>query len=247
MDIQLFPAGEERERCLLLVGGSGDTAEKFSPLAEQLSQRLSHHTICTFTVSNSCNEGESLLDKQSAELGEVMGQLISQHKFTKLDIFCTSMGAYVAVKVLINPAYRQLFDKVIFFDPADYYLSSHFDSADREITWSGYMEYLPKELLVSDELKKYEGEATINVVHLTVHNHGPKGYVDEKYEDRGKDHSDAFPRLNTMMVKKFYANTPAKNKGMYVEVSDLPHGFIRDGDIQTNLIKVADIISDLIK
>lgn len=247
MDIYLFPRDEMRERCLLLVGGSGDTVERFAPLVSLLSKRLFRHTICTFTLSNSCNEGESLLENQVGELDEVMKQLISQSKFAKLDLFCTSMGAYAAVKILTNPGYSQLFEKVIFFDPADYYLSSSFGSADGELTWSGYMEYLPGEPVVSGELKGYEGEAMIHVVHLTVRNHGSKGYVKKKHEERGKDEPGAYPRLNTEMVKKFFENTPEKNRGKYVEISDLPHGFIRDGDIQTNLIKVADIISDLIK
>lgn len=246
MRIHLFPSDEVREKCLLLVGGSWDTAERFIPLVSLLNKRLSQHTICTFTMSSSCKDGESLLGKQAAELGEVMEKLISQQRFVKYDLFCTSMGAYAVVKALINPVHSHVFNKVIFFDPADYYLSSNFGSADGELTWSGYMEYLPTEPLVSDELKKYRGEATIHVAHLTVRNHGSGGYVGAKYEDRGKDHPEAFPRLNTEMVKKFYESTSLKNRGRYVEVGGLPHGFIRDGDIQDNLVKVADLIAELL-
>lgn len=246
MEIHLSPSDDVREKFLLLVGGSGDTAERFVPLVEKLNEKLPHHTICTFTMSSSCPTGESLLDKQAEQLSEVMEQLVYRHKFAKFDLFCTSMGAYAAVKALINPKYSQLFERIIFFDPADYYLSSSFGSTDGEITWSGYMEYVPKGPLVSDELKQYEGEATIHVVHLTVRNHGPNGYVEEKYEDRGKDHPTAFQRLNTKMVKQFYENTPLKNRGKYLEVSDLPHGFVRDGDIARNLEHVAREILKLI-
>lgn len=247
MEIHLFPTGEVREKCLLLVGGSGDTAERFTPLVEQLSKRLLKHTICTFTMSSTCKEGESLLEQQAKELTEVVEQLVEQHKFAKFDLFCTSMGAYAAVKALVDPKYRQLFDKVIFFDPADYYLSSKFGSADGKLTWSGYMDYSPTEPLVSDELKQYQGEVTIHVVHLTLRNHGTNGYVEAKYEDRGMDHVEAFPRLNTKMVKRFYENTPSKNRGTYLEVTDLPHGFIRDGGIQSNLVKVANVITRLME
>lgn len=246
MNIHLFPEGEEKGKCLLLVGGSGDTAERFTPLVSLLSKQLPQHTVCTFTMSSSCQNGESLLEKQAKELGEVMEQLKSNNKFTKFDLFCTSMGAYAAVKVLTNPTYSQLFDKVIFFDPADYYLSSSFGSADGELTWSGYMEYVPNESLISDELKQYQGDAKIDVVHLTLRNHCFEGYIDEKYEDRGKDHSEAYPRLNTKMVKNFYENTPTNNRGTYTEVGDLPHGFIRDGDIQKNLARVADVVTELV-
>ncbi len=187
-----------------------------------------------------------MLDLQAKELRDVMDQLYTTNQFESVDVFCTSMGAYASVKILVDMESDGLINKVIFFDPADYYLSSRFSTLEGEDTWSGYMDYDPKEEVVSDRLKDYVGIATIHVIHLTLRNHGPNGYVEKDYRDRGKDEPSAYPRLNTKMVKKFYDNVPSRNQGEYVEMGDVPHGFMRDGNIQRNNVKVAEMIEMLL-
>lgn len=246
MKINLLPEERKTEKCLVLVGGSGDTAEKFESLARALGEKLGGFVICTFTMSSEVGEGESLLNKQAEELREVMEQLAT--KFEEIDLFCTSMGAYATVKVLGEEKYYPFIKKVIMFDPADYHVSDKFQFAtpDSEITWSGYQEYEPKDKPIVEELKNYEGKAKIDVVHLVVRNHGQKGYIEKEYGDRGKDNPSGYPRLNTEMVKRFYENAPERNMGKYTEVNNLPHGFLRDGDIAKNLERVVDVVVSLI-
>lgn len=245
--IILLPEERKTEKCLVLVGGSGDTAEKFEPLARALGEKLEGFVICTFTMSSEVVEGESLLNKQTEELRVVMEELVT--KFEEIDLFCTSMGAYATVRVLGVGRYYPYIRKVIMFDPADYHVSDKFQFAtpDSEITWSGYQEYNPQDKTVVEELKNYGGEATIDMVHLVVRNHGSSGYVEKEYRDRGNDDPGGYPRLNTEMVKRFYENTPEKNRGQYVEVNNLPHGFMRDGDIAKNLERVVDVVVRLIE
>jgi hypothetical protein len=225
---------------LLLVGGSGDTAEIFRPLVEKLSLKLPEHEIATFSLSSGVGDGENLLEAQTGELTEVMRQLIDAGRFMKYDIFCTSMGAFPTIKLLIDPDLNNQIRKVVFFDPADYYLSASFSKAEGEITWSGSKRYLPEEPVISGELNKYKGEAVIDVVHLTLRNWSSDGYLDKEYRDRGRDYPGAFPRLSTDMVKSFYEMAPKKNRGKYVEVGGVPHGFMRDGNVQKNIERVVE-------
>ena len=98
------------------------------------------------------------------------------------------------------------------FNPADYYLNSNQDH-----TWSGSQDYNPNEKVISDEIKEIIGNFKVDVVHLTLHNYGKTGYIEKEYINRGKNHREAFPRLNTQMVKSFYYKVPNTNKGRYLE------------------------------
>lgn len=248
MKFKLTPSGATRNKCLVIVGGSGDTAEKLTPLTDALAQDLPEYTVCSFGLSSRVDDGKNLLEAQAQELEQVFTELTTQYNFTVYTIFCTSMGAYSTVRILNNPKYHSLISTVIFFDPADYYTGEElkFANADSEITWSGYAEYSPKEPVISDELAGYHGKATMYVIHLTVKNHGPKGYIEDDKKSRGNDSPGGYPRLNTKMVKKYYSNIPEPNKGEYLEIPSLPHALVRDGIIANNINKVIDIVRNLL-
>jgi hypothetical protein len=246
MNVRFTPEKSERKKCLILVGGAGDTAERFQALADLLSQRLPKYTICACSLSQSCADGVSLLDAQEAELVDIFSNLTRTQPYSSYTLWCTSMGAYTTVRILMHPLYSQKIDHVIFFDPADYYISDTFSDPNQEITWSGYQKYKPEKPVISYELTKYEGMAVIDVVHLIVRNYSSMGYVHSDYAKRGEDSTNGFSRLNTEMVKKFYENVPPRNKGTYTEINNLPHGFIRDGNIKQNLENVAKIVAKLI-
>jgi hypothetical protein len=249
MKIKLTPPPPLRGKCLVIVGGSGDTAEKFSPLTDSLAKELPDYTICSFGLSSKVEEDNNLLEVQVRELEEVFDQLISQYAFVEYTIFCTSMGAYSTIRILNNPKYSELISTVIFFDPADYYTGEElkFANADSEITWSGYADYSPTQPVISSELKDYNGQATMHVVHLTVKNHGPSGYVEDVKRFRGDDSPGGHPRLNTNMVKKYYSNIPKPNLGEYLEVPNLPHALVRDGNISRNISKTTNTVKKLLK
>ena len=245
MFLHFYPT-TPKDKCLVLVGGLGDTVEIFQPLVNEMSQLLPDHSICTFDLSPSTQDKRGLLEVQTEELKEVFKDLTDKYHFSQLDIWCTSMGAYATTKLMVDPQFAGRLNHVIFFDPAAYYLTSTFGTPGEEVTWSGHMDYQPREPVVSDMLTKLSSNVKVDVVHLTVRNHSSKGYIYSDYGKRGEDTPGEYPRLNTEMVKKFYSNLPDHNKGKYVEVNHLPHGFVRDGDIGDNLKKVAQVTADLL-
>lgn len=241
MKINLLSPNKNASKCLVLVGGHGDTVEVLSPLAHSISALLLDHQVCTFDFSTDHTESESVLDIQARELEQVFGQLSDLFGHKSISIWCTSQGAYATTKLLVQNNFVAYISKVVMYDPADYYLSS------RGIgSWTGFETYLPTARVVSDELVRLSGDYKVNVVHLPLRNHGPNGYLESEYLDRGKDDAHGYPRLNTQMVKSFYSKLPASNQGKYLEDSLVPHGFVRDGDLQKNLKRVATIAVQLI-
>lgn len=241
MKLILNPLTTKNEKCLVLIGGVGDPAEIFKPLVSKLANRLPDHTICTFTFSQK-SSGISLLDLQSKELGEVLNQLINHHNFKTLDLWCTSMGSYATVNVLIDPAYSKHISHAIFFDPADYYLDDLAMNVEQETTWSGYQDYKPTKPTIITQMAKLTSETIVSVVHLSVRNHGRSGYIESEYSRRNIDNPTGFTRLNTRMVKSFYDNTPEPNRGKYLEIDNLPHAVFRDGDVEYNLQTITEQI-----
>lgn len=239
MKLILNPPNTKNEKCLVLIGGVGDPAEIFEPLVAKLASRLPDHTICTFTFSQKSSD-ISLLNLQSNELSEVLNQLIIHHDFKTLDLWCTSMGSYATVNVLIDPTYSKHVTHAIFFDPADYYLDDLAMDVEQETTCSGYQDYHPTSPTISTQMSKLASKTIVDVVHLSVRNHGRSGYIEAEYSRRNIDNPTGFTRLNTRMVKSFYNNTPLINRGRYLEINKLPHAIFRDGDVEYNLQTITD-------
>ncbi|MBP9670257.1 hypothetical protein KBD75_02555 [Candidatus Woesebacteria bacterium] len=244
MKITIYPSGPIQENCLVLVGGSGDTTEGFQPIVTKISEKLPDYSICTFSFSTH-SEAESLLDLQSRELDEVFSEITTKYNFKKIDVFCTSMGAYATIRLLNNKKYQNLINQVIMFDPADYYLSAKFANSD-DVTWSGPQEYNPIKPVISSELSTISGNCIVSVVHLTLSNYGVNGYIQKEFKNRGIDDPNGYPRLSTEMVKAFYAKVPTTNSGKYIEQNLVPHAILRDGNIPENLDHVVDLISKLL-
>lgn len=245
MNIQLYPPDKQLNKCFILVGGSGDSVETLQPFIKAVSVVLPEHSICSFTFSS--QHDNNLLKQQSIELQQIFSQLESEYSFGTYDIFATSMGAYATVELLQDEQVRQKINNVMFFDPADYYQNLQFTSVDGEITWSGYQPYKPTEPTISDKLANLTGTSpTVDVVHFTIRNHGMNGYVDSDYSSRSIDHSGANPRLSTDMVKAFFFKTAPLNRGQYLEINNVPHGFLRDGDLVANVNIIILLIQRLL-
>lgn len=244
MKITVYPTDPIHENCLVLVGGSGDTTEGFQPLVKKISEKLSDYSICTFSFSTQ-SETESLLDLQSSELVEVFSEITTKHNFKKIDVFCTSMGAYATIRLLNNTEYQNFINQVIMYDPADYYLSAKFANSD-DVTWSGPLEYSPSKPVISSELSTVSGNSVVSVVHLTLRNYGVNGYLQKEFKNRGMDDPSGYPRLSTEMVKALYSKIPTAIKGEYVEQPMVPHAILRDGNIEENIHNVVDIITDIL-
>ncbi len=244
--MQLFidPANKQYSKCLVLVGGSGDTSEGFKPLVAKLLTKITDSSICTFSFSTH-SESESLLDLQSRELEEVFSELTTKYDFKEINIFTTSMGAYATTYLLSNNKYSDIIKHVIFYDPADYYISAKF-AGSNDVTWSGTDLYRPNKEVVSNRLKLINSQTKISVVHLTLRNYSKSGHIDKKFVDRGIDHEGGYPRLNKQMVKHFYHCIPDINRGEYIKETGVPHAILRDGEITANLDKVTSTVSSLL-
>jgi len=48
------------------------------------------------------------------------------------------------------------------------------------------------------------------------------------------------------MIKFFYNNLPRNNRGRYIEVSNIPHGINRDGNIHANKLGVSKLVVKLL-
>lgn len=240
MEISLYPPRNQSPKCLVLVGGDGDTIDVFAPLTQKISSKLPNHQICTFNFTTE-SQGESILDINTRELTFVFDQLITKHGIKTIDIWCTSRGAYPTVKLLQNEKYAKYLRRVIMYDPADYYLSE----TDLH-SWSGSMDYNPSRRVVSDDFAHVKGGCIVDVVYLTLRNYGHDGYIQSEYIDRGLDDPLGFPRLNTSMVKSFYAKLPLKNRGKYLEDPVVPHGFVRDGDVELNYKRIVNLVADIL-
>lgn len=243
--LELSLYNNHHPRCLVLIGGVGDPAEIFNPLVQLLLPKLSNHTICTFTFSQTSLD-LPLLKQQSLELENVLDQLIANPEIKALDLWCTSMGSFSTVQALTNPKYNQYLKNAVFFDPADYYLDDYVYSVDSENTWSGYQKYAPSKPTISQEMSKITSNVRVSIIHLTVRNHSKVGYLERSYGKRNQDHENGYPRLNTEMVKVFFTNTPKHNQAKYLEMNYLPHAIFRDGDIEYNLKTIASQLHSLV-
>lgn len=244
-DYKVVPEKSDRDKCLILVGGTGDDIEKFEPLARALSEELSDYAICSTTLSQNSSD-VSLMEQQSTELLSILNDFRMNESFSRIDLWCTSMGVYPTIKILLNPSFQKFFTKVIFFDPADYYLESDIVKTGGNLTWAGYQKYDPDRPTIASRLLDIQTTASIDVVRLALRNQNASDYYDKEYEDRGIDHDDGFPRLSKEMVKAFYSNIPQINKGEYYELDGVPHGFIRDGNISKNIQAIVTNTSKLL-
>lgn len=235
--LQFF--GNPSDNCLLVVGGYGDTVKVFQPLLRVLSETITTHQICSFDLT--FDDDINVLEIQANELKDAVTQLNNNPNIKKISIWCTSMGAYSTTMLITSDDVCTKLQKVIFFDPADYLMSATSDE-----TWSGFEEYEPTSPVVSDLLSNLSASTIIDVVHLTLRNHSEDGYIAQDYSDRGKDNSGAFPRLNSDMIKAHWDKIPPTNKGKYLEIDNIPHGFIRDGNVSQNLQDIAQISKKLL-
>lgn len=244
MQIDYYEAvGGDSDWTLVWVGGTGDTKERSAKIIGRLREKVPKYNICAFTFAE-VDSPEKYFPQQVRDLEEVCQQLIDDHRAKNISIFCTSAGAYSTCSLMINPKFEMFLKEVIFCDPADYYLNATRVEAIK--SWSGHEVFNPGEKTTGEWLKEITSEVLGHVVHFTLRNHGPEKYIEKEDIDRGKDNPDGYPRLNAQMVRAFYDNLPEKNRGKYVKQPDLPHAFLKDGNVEENEKKVVELIVKLI-
>ncbi len=237
-------------KSLIYVGGSSDTKETLEPLITALLNDNIFDQI--IVVAFGQEDGDFVIDdllSQPKQLENTIEALLEKETILleTTTILGTSMGAFSLVCVLANNRYVA-FERVIFLDPADYYLDGLRSSEDdASYTWSGSAQYQPEKETAASLLPNISLAAKIDVVFLSLRNYMTDGYVEAAYKDRGADHVDGYSRLNADMVRAFYDKLPEKNKGRWVTNNVLPHRFMRDGDVEKNVQEVATLLSELTK
>lgn len=242
MEIKIYPSKNSSTEYFVLVGGSGDTCEKFHDLAQSLCNFLLSKNIVTTTLTETSSLNETL-HTQTKELSQIIDKLINEHHASSVYVFSTSMGAYSTCHLLVNQKYDHILKRIIFLDPADYYLV---DNEDVEYAWTGLAKYKPVRKVVSDLLMDIKSDVVVDVVRLSIRNYGVKGYLSNVYSERGEDEPSMYPRLNAEMVKTFFTKLPQINRGKYLELAGVPHGFIRDGNIPQNITRITEVVSALL-
>ncbi|NTU46838.1 hypothetical protein HGA88_04400 [Candidatus Roizmanbacteria bacterium] len=225
---------------LIIVGGSGDTKDSFHDFISVLSKKLFGFSYVTFSYRGVETNREFPLVQQVHDLEQVVEWIKKNHNLP-LTLVCTSMGAFSTAHLLINNTYKEIIARTIFIDPADYSL----DADDGDGTWSGFENYNPTNPTVSSLMKEIDSHVKVDVINFLLRNHGPHGYA--PVEERGSDTPALFARLNNLMVKQFYDNTPLINRGEYIEDTQLPHAFMRDGDVKENIEHLHQLITSLLK
>lgn len=231
------------KKILVLIGGTGDTKDGYKRLAELLRIKLPDYTLVTMSFSQMPDTNN--LQLQVDDLKGLIKELTQKFDEPQISIMATSMGAYSVCFLLVDPGYAKKVERIIFLDPADY--EAEMAGVVTHDSWSGFEKYEPKGRTASDRLREIKGKAKVHVIHLTLKNHGPNGYHQAKFEARGSNEINGFPRLNSEMVKSFYNKLPTKNQGSYLEVNNIPHGFVRDGNIPINEERVATLIAKVLK
>jgi hypothetical protein len=232
----------DSDSTLIFVGGDGDGKNKFDPIIKRLFSKGYQSNILTYTYRG-LDEGEQTsLNQKTIDLEEVLDFAQNKLGTKTIKLFCTSMGSWATVKVIINKRYNKFITDVFLLDPCDYYQKE--SAIDTEIAyhWKGYENYKPEGPVLSDHMKGITSDVRVRVVSLIVRNYSRNGYNSDKSLERGKTTDGFYPRLNIEMVKAFYAKTPDKNKGGFVELDNLPHAFMRDGDVHDNVQRISKLI-----
>lgn len=244
--VDFYSAANESKTTLVFVGGSGDVKDNWNEIIEHLQEKTKDYNFATFTFSERLSDKKYTLKQQTHDLDAVIKHLICKTDTEEIIIMATSMGFSSTSMVLAGSVHTPYIKRVLLIDPADYLLSDHQELAEKDGTWGGADDFDKSANLYSNLAAAWRRDIRVDVVHFTLKNYGPDGYLDQEYKDRGKDHEDGFARLNTQMIESIYEKLPDSIKGQYLTLDGVPHGIGRDGDIDSNRKKVADLLFDLI-
>lgn len=237
----IYPA-TDGQNWVLLVGGSGDTRAMFDGFAQQLQQQTGSH-IVTFAFRGVESGLPQPLRQQATDLTEVLDYLVAQVKVPRITVVCTSAGAFSVSLALASGRYNGFVDHAIFMDPADYTLDGA--AQINPYTLSGLQMYsMPSESAATALGRITDSKLIVDVLFFTIRNFGRNGYVTPSL--RGTDDPQLYTRLNKTMVKSFYNNPPAANRGRFIELHNVPHAFVRDGNIACNIQSIVNAVTGLL-
>ncbi len=233
----------DSQSLVLFLSGDGMTND-FEGISKRLNEENSAHDYLSFTYRGSEEDIIQSLPTIIEDSDTIAKQFFTKYK--EVHLVCTSTGAVPSIFLLCNPEWNAKIRKVVFLDPADYYMPT---SNDTQLVgnypWGGAAAYSPTHKTVSNMLLEYNGSALIHVAGFTLRNTNGESYYPS--EMRHLDHEGGFPRMNQEMVKAFYEKIPTQNKGEYLTLNDVPHAYVRDGMIEKNLSVLTELITELLE
>lgn len=225
---------------VVFIPGTGDGTEMQYNFWRSLLDKIdnNHHDylfIDSTFIFNGDHKTQELIDHNRKSIAVILEQ------YHTIRIFASSMGAYVSTFLVEDELINKKLTRLILLDPADYPLSQVAVLLDQTTTWSGYKEFNPVEPVSAIKMREIE-DIVIDVAYFTLRNYSKDGYIDKDYKDRRGDHVGGVTRLSKEMVRNFYENVQMQNRGYFIEVPNLPHGFERDGDIEENKRRLVELI-----
>lgn len=161
----------------------------------------------------------------------------------KITVVCTSAVAFSTSLALASGRYSGFVQHALFMDPADYSLESAKQIDPYAI--SGLQPYsMPGDSAATVLQRITDPTLSVDVVFFTIRNFGHSGHVTPSL--RGTDDPQLYTRLNKTMVQSFYGNTPAANRGQFLELHNVPHAFVRDGTIAFNIQSIVNAVTGLL-
>lgn len=235
-----FKSKDDSIETIVLIDGSGGNRLKLRPLAEYLNSRFNNKNIVAISFSGTETGVSYPSTTQYDDLKSVLNYLIENKVNKMFNLVCTSMGSVSTALVLNDKHFDKYLANVIMLDPADYLI----DMGEKEgKTWVGYERYDFEANTLSKLMNNINSDVKVHVINFKIRNYSDKGYASQS--ERSKDNSKLYSRLNNDMIEAFYERTPYKNHGMYIEDDNLPHAFLRDGNIKRNIKTIHSYLEEI--
>ncbi len=240
--IDYYPSEKNSPKTVILIGGVGDNRKILGQIITAMYKINSKVNYACFSFLGTESNTPYPYSQQVKDLEAVIKYLIAENKDGELSLIATSAGAFSSVYAVCNKAFKDNIKKLVLLDPADYYLA---DADKTEVhSWSGADDYQPEQATLASKISEIIPQCLVDVIHLSLKNYSAQGYIDEDFQERGNSHEEGYPRLNKEMVQAFYDNLPEINKGKFSQVEGIPHGFVRDGDVEVLIAKVASLLAE---
>lgn len=231
----------DSQQVIIVVGGDGDSKEYLAPFNKALSESIKM-PIISFSYSMEHILTLEDMEVSTLELKEVIKESEKSFPYRKIILVLTSSGSIPSTNCILDSEVNGSIQRAIYLDPANYYTTKEGKSVMEEC-WKGAVEFNPIHPVISDKMKDISCGVIIDVVPFTIRNTYGNRYVEE--EKRGIDHEGLYTRINVEATKAFYLSTPESNRGRYLEIDSVPHGFLRDGDISKNIETLVSTVKEL--
>ncbi|HRI05661.1 MAG TPA: hypothetical protein PLV59_01820 [Candidatus Dojkabacteria bacterium] len=237
--IDLYNEDKSFDKILIFIGGDGDDKEYLIPFNTVLANSISCPLV---SFDYSSMEGDFRANEKYKyainEAIEVIKYFSNKYRTSEIILACTSAGSIPTTYALLDLVSSRI-SKAIYLDPANYYVTKEGQST-KDGEWTGNHDYKPQFPTLSSLMKSITSNTKVYVTPFTIRNSKGNQYVDPEF--RGIDHEGLLTRISVESTKSFYNNTPEKNKGEYIEINTVPHAFLRDGNIDSNIRALVDLI-----